>query len=479
MAMNVEALPASYADHPAQMRTIVAASVIGTVVEWYDFLIYGTAAAIVFNKLFFPSFDPFVGTLAAFGTYAVGFVARPLGGVIFGHFGDKLGRKTMLALTMVIMGIGTFLIGCLPTYQQVGVWAPVALITLRLLQGIGIGGEWGGAVLMVIEHAKHGQRGFYGSLVQVGFPLGVASSTGVFLALSQMPEADFLAWGWRVPFLLSIFLVAVGLFIRLRLTETPAFSRIQREESFSRAPALDVISKTPKSFFVAIGMKVSEVAWVYVLTVFIIVYATTKLGLPRGLILNGIILAALVEVVTIPLFGALSDRIGRKALYVAGAILSAAAAFPVFWLLETKDPTIVIATIVVAMSITHGMMFGPQAAYMPELFGTRVRYSGASLGCQIAAAISVQLHDLILPFMPAIYLWEYKFGFWAMHGHLPQRLNFRTLALRDYFQWELFFTVGRPLLVGSLIIGLPSATIIYFICRGLVTTHRASREEGK
>jgi MHS family shikimate/dehydroshikimate transporter-like MFS transporter len=387
MAINVEALPAGYADHPSRMRTIVAASVIGTVVEWYDFLIYGTAAALVFNKLFFPSFDPFVGTLAAFGTYAVGFVARPLGGVIFGHFGDKIGRKTMLALTMVIMGIGTFLIGCLPTYQQVGVWAPVALITLRLLQGIGIGGEWGGAVLMVIEHAKHGQRGFYGSLVQVGFPLGVAGSTGVFLALSQMPEADFLAWGWRLPFLLSIFLVAVGLFIRLRLTETPAFNRIQRERALARAPALDVISKTPKSFFIAIGMKISEVAWVYVLTVFVIVYATGKLGLSRGLILNGIMLAALVEVVTIPLFGALSDRIGRKAIYVAGAILSALLAFPVFWLLETKDPATIVLTIAVVMSITHGMMFGPQAAYMPELFGTRVRYSGASFGFQAAAAL--------------------------------------------------------------------------------------------
>jgi MHS family shikimate/dehydroshikimate transporter-like MFS transporter len=388
MAMNVEALPAGYADQSSRMRSIVAASVIGTVVEWYDFLIYGTAAAIVFNKLFFPSFDPFVGTLAAFGTYAVGFVARPLGGVIFGHYGDKLGRKTMLALTMVIMGIGTFLIGCLPTYQQIGVWAPIALITLRFLQGIGIGGEWGGAVLMVIEHAKHGQRGFYGSLVQVGFPLGVAASTGVFLALSQMPEADFLTWGWRLPFLLSIVLVAVGLFIRLRLTETPAFNRIQCEDTLARAPVLDVISKTPKSFFVAIGMKVSEVAWVYVLTVFSIVYATGRLGLPRTLILNGIMLAALVEVVTIPLFGALSDRVGRKPMYIVGALLSAAAAFPVFWLLETKDPTIVVATIAVVMSITHGMMFGPQAAYMPELFGTRVRYSGASLGCQIAAAIS-------------------------------------------------------------------------------------------
>jgi MFS transporter, MHS family, shikimate and dehydroshikimate transport protein len=373
---------------PSQMRHIVWASVIGTMIEWYDFLIYGTAAALVFNKLFFPSFDPVVGTLAAFATYAIGFVARPLGGAIFGHFGDRVGRKSMLMLTMLIMGLGTFLIGCLPTYSQIGIWAPIALITLRLLQGIGIGGEWGGAVLMVIEHAKNGQRGFFGSLVQVGFPLGVATSVGVFLVLTRMPEAQFLAWGWRLPFLVSFVLVAVGLFIRMRLTETPAFDRVKREEKLARVPLIEVIAKNPKAFFVAIGLKVSEVAWVYVLTVFSIVYATGMLELPRSLILNGIMLAALLELITIPLFGLLSDWVGRKPLYIAGAILSALAAFPVFWLLQTKDPTIVVVTLMVSMSITHGLMFGPQAAYLPELFGTRIRYSGASLGCQISAAIS-------------------------------------------------------------------------------------------
>ncbi len=375
-------------ERAAQMRAIVWASVIGTTVEWYDFLIYGTAAALVFNRLFFPSFDPFVGTLAAFGTYAVGFVARPFGGALFGHFGDRTGRKTMLTLTMLIMGTGTFLIGCLPTYAAIGVWAPLLLILLRLLQGIGIGGEWGGAVLMVIEHAPEGRRGFYGSLVQVGFPLGIAASTGTFLTMSQaMPEADFLAWGWRLPFLLSAVLIGVGLFIRLRLQETPAFAQVQRD-GVARAPLLDVLLRQPRTFLIAVGMKVSEVAWVYVLTVFSIVYATARLGLPRSLILNGILLGALAELVTIPLFGALSDRVGRKALYVAGAVLSAALAFPVFSLLETRDPTVVVLTLVVVMSLTHGLMFAPQAAYLPELFGTRTRYSGASLGCQVSAALS-------------------------------------------------------------------------------------------
>ena len=388
--MAVQALGSGASDQgrASSLLQIVGASVIGTMVEWYDFLLYGTAAALVFNKLFFPSFDPFVGTLAAFGSYAVGFAARPLGGAIFGHFGDKIGRKTMLMLTMMIMGTGTFLIGCLPTYKQIGVWAPITLIGLRLLQGIGIGGEWGGATLMVIEHAPHGKRGFFGSLVQVGFPLGVATSTGVFLLVTPMPEEDFLNWGWRMPFLISIVLVGVGLFIRMRLSETPAFKRIQQSQAIAHRPLLEVIAQQPKAFLIAVGMKVSEVAWVYVLTVFSIVYATSKLGLPRAVILNGIVAAALLEVLTIPLFGALSDRIGRKPMYIVGALLSAAIAFPIFWMLDTRDPPLILLTIAVAMSITHGAMFGPQAAYMPELFGTRVRYSGASLGCQISAALS-------------------------------------------------------------------------------------------
>lgn len=370
------------------MSTIVWASVLGTVIEWYDFLIYGTAAALVFNKLFFPSLDATAGTLAAFATYAVGFLARPLGGAIFGHYGDRLGRKAMLTMTMLIMGAGTFLIGCLPTYQSIGIWAPILLVLLRLLQGIGLGGEWGGAVLMVIEHAKRDQRGFYGSLVQIGFPAGIAASTATFLALSYLPEADFLAWGWRLPFLASAFLIAGGLFVRLRLTETPAFERIKRESSIATMPLVDVVFRDPRTFLIAVGIKVSEVAWVYVLTVFSIVYATTRLGLPRTMILYAILAAALLEFATMPFFGWLSDKVGRRPVYIGGALVSAVVAFPVFWLLETKNPTVVIFTIAIAMSLTHATMFAPQAAFMPELFGTRVRYSGASLGCQVAAAIS-------------------------------------------------------------------------------------------
>jgi MFS transporter, MHS family, shikimate and dehydroshikimate transport protein len=371
-----------------QMSQIVWASVLGTVVEWFDFLIYGTAAALVFNKLFFPSLDPLAGTLAAFGSYAVGFVARPLGGAIFGHYGDRIGRKAMLTMTMLVMGLGTFLIGCLPTYGQIGIWAPILLVVLRLLQGIGIGGEWGGAVLMVIEHAPANRRGLFGSLVQIGFPAGIATSTAAFLLLSNLPADDFLSWGWRLPFLASAILVVIGLFVRLRLAETPAFERIKEQAALARMPLVEVVTKQPRNFLIAIGLKISEVAWVYVLTVFTIVYATGTLGLSRMLILYAILLAAILEFVTMPLFGWLSDQVGRRPMYLVGAALSALCAFPVFWLLDTRDPTVVVVTIAIAMSVTHATMFAPQAAFLPELFGTRVRFSGASLGCQIAAALS-------------------------------------------------------------------------------------------
>jgi metabolite-proton symporter len=385
-------MSSAVAQRPSSMRTVLWASVFGTVVEWYDFLIYGTAAALVFNKLFFPGFDPATGTLAAFGTYAVGFAARPLGGIVFGHFGDRIGRKAMLMLTMLIMGTGTFLIGCLPTYGQIGIWAPLLLVVLRFVQGFGLGGEWGGAVLMVVENAPPRRRGFYGSLVQIGFPLGVARSTGIFSGLSVLPPDSFLAWGWRIPFLLSILLIGAGLFVRMRLTETPAFRAVRE---VSPGPMLEVIARVPRTVLIAIGMKISEVAWVYVLTVFSIVYATTRLGLPRTLILNGIIAGALLELATLPLMGWLSDVLGRKPVYLAGVALSVASAFPVFWLLDTRDPVYVVAGLALVMNVTHAIGFGIGASWMPELFGTRVRYTGASIGCQVSAALSGGLAPII------------------------------------------------------------------------------------
>lgn len=376
------------------MAAVVFAGSVGTIIEWYDFLIYGTAAALVFNTLFFPNVDPLTGTLAALATYAVGFLARPIGGVLFGHFGDRIGRKTMLMVTMLVMALGTFAVGLLPTYHQIGIWAPVLLVVLRIIQGIGLGGEWGGASLIVLEHAPAHRRGLYGSLVQVGFPLGLVASSGAFTLATTLPEQSFLAWGWRVPFLLSIVLLGIGWFVRTRVPESPLFEDGKRRGDIARSPFLETI-RNPRSFLVAVGLKISEVSWVYILTVFAVVYATGQLGLSKQLMLNAIVLAALIEVGTIPLFGWLSDVYGRRALYFAGTLFTVGFAFPLFWLLDSKDPTTVTLTVALALSLGHGTMFGLQSAYFPELFGTRVRYTGASFGFQVAAAIGGGLTPLI------------------------------------------------------------------------------------
>jgi MHS family shikimate/dehydroshikimate transporter-like MFS transporter len=294
----------------------------------------------------------------------------------------------MLMLTMMIMGSGTFLIGCLPTYQEIGIAAPILLTVFRLLQGIGIGGEWGGAVLMVIENSHQDRRGLFGSLVQIGAPAGLVLSTIAFSAVSKLPEAQFLSWGWRIPFLISFVLILLGLFIRMRLIETPAFRDLLRRKATIDRPVVHALVQEWKPFLISVGMKVSEVAWFYILTVFVVYYSTTKLNLSRTLILDAVLYAALVELVTVPLCGWLSDRWGRRTLYIGGAVLSATLAFPLFSLIETKDAVTITVTMIVAVTIAHATMYGPQAAFMPELFGTGSRYSGASLGCQVSAAIS-------------------------------------------------------------------------------------------
>ena len=370
-----------------RIGTIAFAGTIGTIIEWYDFLIYGTAAALVFNSQFFPNVDPRIGTLAALGAYAVGFFARPIGGAIFGHFGDRLGRKSMLMLTMIFMGLSTALIGVLPNYAQIGLAAPVLLVVLRIVQGIALGGEWGGASLMVLEHAPAHRRGLFGSFVQVGFPIGLVSASAMFSLVSMLPDADFKSWGWRIPFILSVVLVGVGLFVRARLPETPVFEAIKARGQIVRTPLIEMVLKNPKSFLVAVGLKLSEVSWVYMLTIFVVVYATTTLGLPRSLMLNAIVLAALLELFSIPLFGYLSDLYGRRSLYFAGVAFTILYAFPLFWLLDMKTPEIVILAVVIALNFGHGLMFAPESTYFPELFGSNVRYSGASLGFQVSAAI--------------------------------------------------------------------------------------------
>jgi MFS transporter, MHS family, shikimate and dehydroshikimate transport protein len=380
---------------PRRMLPIVFAGAIGTIIEWYDFLIYGTAAALVFNGLFFPNFDPLTGTLAALGSYAVGFFARPFGGLLFGHFGDRIGRKKMLMITMFVMALGTFGIGLLPTYEQIGVWAPILLVLLRLGQGIGLGGEWGGASLMVLEHAPSKRRGFYGSLVQIGFPLGLVTSAGAFALVTMLPESTFKSWGWRVPFLISIVLLLVGWYVRARIPETPLFQGLKERGDIARNPFLETIFKDTRSFLVAVGLKISEVSWVYILTVFVVVYATTKLGLAKSLLLNAIVIAAIIEIFTIIFFGWLSDIIGRRPFYFLGTLFTVVFAFPMFWLLDTRDPQLIIFTVIVALSFGHGAMFGLQSTYFPELFGTRVRYTGASLGFQLSAAIGGGLSPVL------------------------------------------------------------------------------------
>jgi MHS family shikimate/dehydroshikimate transporter-like MFS transporter len=383
-----------------EIKRIVVSSVVGTAVEWYDFLIYGTASALVFNKLFFPLSDPAMGTIGAFGTYGVGFFARPLGAAIFGHFGDRVGRKAMLALTIVIMGLGTFLIGLLPTYNQVGFLAPVLLVLLRLLQGIGLGGEWGGAVLMVVENAPDKSRGLLGAMVQLGYPIGNLAAIGALALLARLPEADFLAWGWRVPFLISIILAGVGLYIRLQLQETPVFRDIEAKKAVARLPVIEVITEHPRSFFTAIGLKLSEISYVSIAGIFAISYITGKLALPRNLILNALLLSAVIALVAIPLFGWLSDRVGRKTMFYASCLFAIVFAFPMFWLFDTRDALVITLTVIAAITFGQIIGFGVGAPWYSELFSARLRYSGASLGFQIGAAIS----GGITPFAAAAFM---------------------------------------------------------------------------
>ncbi|SCL25356.1 metabolite-proton symporter [Micromonospora rhizosphaerae] len=387
------------ASAPGSFLKVVGSSLVGTTIEWYDFFLYGSAAALVFNKLFFPGFEPLVGTLLAFATYAVGFVARPLGGLVFGHFGDKVGRKKMLVLSLLIMGIATFAVGLLPTYSAVGLLAPILLVIFRLLQGFAVGGEWGGAILIVAEHGGAKRRGFWSSWPQAGVPAGNLLAVGVlFLFAATLSDAAFEAWGWRVPFLLSAVLVVVGLYIRVSVSESPVFQRAQAEMQRSRvrrkAPVLQVLTRYRREVLVAMGARFAENVAYYLFTVFVLTYVTRQVGLPRSTALNAVLIASAVQLVAIPLLGALSDRIGRRPLYLAGAVGVGLWGFAFFALIDTGS----FAAITLAVTgglVLHAMMYAPQAAYFAELFGTSVRYSGASIGYQLASVIAGSLAPII------------------------------------------------------------------------------------
>jgi metabolite-proton symporter len=370
---------------PREVRKAAIASLVGSALEWYDFFLYGTAAALVFNTLFFPTFDPLVGTIAAFGTNAVGFLARPLGGVVFGHFGDRLGRKSMLVITLVVMGVATFFIGVLPTYHDVGVWAAVLLVALRIVQGIAVGGEWGGGVLIVSEHAPDHRRGYYSAWSQTGVGLGFVLSASAYALVSAVTtEEAFLAWGWRIPFLVGIVLTAVGLLIRLRIMETPAFQRTTSAPKPARLPVLEAIRAHPKSILITFGARIAENGASYIFLTFTLSYAT-KIGLGKSLVLTAVVVGMLFESFAMPMWGALSDRIGRRPVYLGGAIALVLWSFPFFTLLNTRSSVLVFVAVFVAVVICHGAMIGPQPAFFSELFDARVRYSGVAIGHEVAS----------------------------------------------------------------------------------------------
>jgi MHS family shikimate/dehydroshikimate transporter-like MFS transporter len=370
-----------------KLGPIFVASFVGTTIEQYDFLLYGTMTAIVFNRLFFPALDPLVGTLAAFGTYAVGFFARPIGGLVCGHVGDRIGRKPTLVATLLVMGIATVLIGFMPTYESIGVWAPGGLTVLRFIQGLAFGGEQAGAILIAVENAPPRHRGFFGSWAQTGGFAGLVLSSAVLSALTVLPDAEFLRWGWRVPFLLSAVLVAVGLFARSRMPESAPFAALRRQSATVAVPALQLLKFHPRELAIALGARIGEIAWAFFIITFLIAYATNQAKIPRPLVLQALLMAAVVGSIAVPAFGALSDKVGRKPLYLAGAVLAALYVYPMLLIVGTGEFYLAAGAIVVGLGIIHPLMYGPQAALFAELFGTRARYSGISIGQQIAAAV--------------------------------------------------------------------------------------------
>jgi metabolite-proton symporter len=387
---------------PTPLRRVVMASLIGTTIEWYDFFLYGTAAALIFNKLFFPSVDPIAGTLLAFGTYALGFFARPVGGIVFGHYGDRIGRKKLLMLSLILMGAATALIGLLPTYDQIGVAAPLLLIALRLVQGFAVGGEWGGAVLLVAEHGDKERRGFWASWPQAGVPAGNLLAAGVLAILAAtLSDADFMAWGWRIPFLLSVVLVAIGWWIRQRVSESRTFSDALAEaEAPPKAPAMDVLREKPMALLTGAGLRVGENISYYIITTFSIFWMTEVAKLSRGQALNAILIGGAVHFVVIPLLARLSDRIGRRSVYAFGGLGMAAFSFLFFDMLGSGDFGSAVAAITIAL-VLHGAMYGPQAAFIVELFPTRYRYSGASIAYQLTSIVAGSL-------APIIAVWLYR-----------------------------------------------------------------------
>jgi metabolite-proton symporter len=387
--------PAPEQASPGSLRKVVLASMIGTTIEWYDFFLYGTASALVFGKLFFPQADPLTGVMLAFATYALGFVARPLGGLVFGHFGDRVGRKQLLMMSLMLMGASTVLIGALPTFEEVGLFAPLGLVLLRMIQGFAVGGEWGGAVLMVTEYGAAERRGFWAGWPQAGVPAGNLLAAGVLAIMSAtQSDAEFLAWGWRAPFLLSAVLVGIGYWVRVSLAESPLFQQALAEAGQPNAPVMDAIRKRPGGIAIGAGLRVAENISFYLITTFSITYMTKVVGLTQTFALNAMLAGAAVEVVAIPIFASLSDRIGRRPVYFVGAAGMAIWGFAFFRMIDTGLTLNVLIAVIVGL-VLHGAMYGPQAAFIAELFPTRMRYSGASLAYQATSIFAGSLAPII------------------------------------------------------------------------------------
>ncbi len=406
MSATAQTTAMSPADQRRMMTRAALAATIGTTIEWYDFFLYGTATGLVFGSLFFPNSNPLVATLNAFGIYAVGFVARPIGAAIFGHFGDRIGRKSTLIATLMLMGVATVLVGVVPTYATIGIWGAIILTALRFIQGVGVGGEWGGSVLMSMEWAgSKGSRGLAASWPQMGVPAGLFTANLAVLAFSAWSGDAFLTWGWRIPFLLSIVLIAVGLWIRLGVEESPAFRRMASENRIEKTPALTVIRQHPKAIMLSALARMGEQAPFYIFTAFVFSYGVGTLKISRDLLLISVMVGSLLSLVTVPLSGHLSDRFGRHRIYMLGAILTGVYGFIYVGLLNTTSPTLVFFAIVISL-IPHDIMYGPQAALIAECFPANLRYSGASIGYQLASVIAGGPAPLIVAYLLA----QYKTG---------------------------------------------------------------------
>ena len=400
-------------------KRVVLASCFGTAIEWYDFFIYGFLGPLVFDQLFFPKLDPLIGTIAVFATFSVGFLARPLGGIVFGHFGDRIGRKSILMVTLLLMGVGTAAIGLLPTYDQIGIWAPIFLVSLRFLQGFALGGESVGALLLTVEGSPTGRRGLFGGVIQAAGPMGVILASLAVAIVARMPNAELLSWGWRVPFLLSFVLVLLGVYVRLRLEESASFKAAAEHHEIARMPVLEVLTNYMRPTLITFFIVMAETSFFYLTAIFSLSYGTKGLGLPRTTLTDAILIANCLALFTVPLFGVLSDRIGRRPAFLAGILATALYIYPFFLLMATKETLLVTAAITIALGLVHPMMFGPEGSFFAELFDTRVRFSGVSVGKQIGTVLGGGLAPLIGTSLLA----------WSNGSILPVVLYFVTLAV--------------------------------------------------